>query len=39
MKMEHVRLGWYVRNLTPKVAIGFVLSLLILGAEVLIASN
>ena len=39
MKMEHVRLGWYVRNLTPKVAIGFVLSLLILGVEVLIASN
>lgn len=27
MKMEHVRLSWYVKNLTPKVLLGFLLSL------------
>jgi len=34
MKMEHVRLGWYVRNLTPKVLLGFLAGLLVLWAEV-----
>ncbi len=33
MKMEHVRLGWYLKNLTPKVLLGFVLGLLILFVE------
>ena len=33
MKMEHVRLGWYLRTLTPKVLLGFVLGLLILWIE------
>ena len=35
MKMEHVRLGWYFRNVTPKVAIGFLLSLFILWLEMM----
>ena len=34
MNMEHVRLGWYLKNLTPKVLVGFVLGLAILWAEV-----
>ena len=33
MKMEHVRLGWYLRNLTPKVLVGFILGLLVLFIE------
>ena len=33
MKMEHVHLGWYLKNLTPKVLIGFVLGLLVLYME------
>jgi Na+/H+ antiporter NhaD/arsenite permease-like protein len=33
MKMEHVHLGWYLKNLTPKVLIGFVLGLLVLYVE------
>ena len=33
MKMEHVRVGWYLKNLTPKVLLGFVLGLLILFVE------
>jgi Na+/H+ antiporter NhaD/arsenite permease-like protein len=36
MKMEHVRLGWYLKNLTPKVLLGFVLGLLILFVETII---
>ena len=36
MKMEHVRLGWYLKNLTPKVLVGFVLGLLILFVETII---
>lgn len=34
MKMEHVKLGWYLRNLTPKVLIGLAAGLLCLWAEV-----
>ena len=37
MKMEHMKFGWYVRHLTPKVLAGFLAGLLILMAEVLIA--
>jgi len=34
MKMEHVHLGWYLRNLTPKVLAGFILGLIILFIEI-----
>ena len=34
MKMEHVRLGWYLKTLTPKVLAGFVLGYIILWAEI-----
>lgn len=33
MKMEHVKLGWYLKNLTPKVLLGFTIGLLILWVE------
>ena len=33
MKMEHIHLGWYVKNITPKVLAGFALGLAILYAE------
>lgn len=33
MKMEHVRLGWYLRHLTAKVAVGWLLGLAVLWAE------
>jgi Na+/H+ antiporter NhaD/arsenite permease-like protein len=33
MKMEHVRLGWYLKTLAPKVLLGFILGLIILWAE------
>ncbi len=33
MKMEHVRLGWYLRHLTTKVAVGWLLGLAVLWAE------
>ena len=36
MKMEHVRVGWYLKNLTPMVLLGFVLGLLILYMETII---
>ena len=36
MKMEHVRLGWYLKHLTPKVLIGFLLSLGLLWVEVIL---
>ena len=39
MKAEHIRLGWYLKNVTPKVLLGFVLGLLVLWAESLIAFN
>lgn len=34
MKMEHVRLWWYVKNLTPKVAIGWLVGLAVLWMEI-----
>ncbi|OYP48338.1 sodium:proton antiporter [Prevotella sp. P4-98] len=34
MKMEHVRLGWYLRHLTSKVAVGWLLGLAVLWAEI-----
>ena len=36
MKMEHVHLGWYVKNLTPKVLLGFALGLVTLWLESLL---
>jgi Na+/H+ antiporter NhaD/arsenite permease-like protein len=34
MKMEHVRLWWYLKNLTPKVAVGWLVGLLALWIEI-----
>jgi Na+/H+ antiporter NhaD/arsenite permease-like protein len=34
MKMEHVRVGWYMKNLTPKVLAGALVGLLVLWLEV-----
>lgn len=34
MKMEHVRLWWYIKNLTPKIAVGWIVGLIILWMEV-----
>ena len=34
MKMEHVHLGWYMKNLTPKVLAGGLAGLLVLWLEV-----
>ncbi len=34
MKMEHVRLGWYLKNLTPKVIVGWLVGLLVLWMEI-----
>ena len=34
MKMEHVRLWWYLKNLTPKVAVGWLVGLLALLIEI-----
>ena len=34
MKMEHIKLGWYLKNITPKVLAGFVAGLAILFLEV-----
>ena len=33
MKMEHIRLGWYLRNLTMKVLIGWLLGMVVLWME------
>lgn len=33
MKMEHIHLGWYLKNITPKVLVGFVIGLIILFVE------
>jgi len=33
MKMEHIRLGWYLKNLTPKVLAGGLIGLLVLWME------
>jgi Na+/H+ antiporter NhaD/arsenite permease-like protein len=34
MKMEHVRIGWYLKNCTLKVAAGWLIGLCLLWAEV-----
>lgn len=34
MKMEHLRLGWYLRNLTLKVLAGWVVGLVVLSLEI-----
>jgi Na+/H+ antiporter NhaD/arsenite permease-like protein len=34
MKMEHMRVGWYIKNLSPKVLLGWVVGLAVLMAEV-----
>lgn len=36
MSMEHIRLGWYVRQLAPKVLLGFVMGLLVLYIETIL---
>ena len=36
MKMEHIHLGWYLKNITPKVLMGFIIGLVILFAETLL---
>ena len=33
MKMEHVRLGWYVKHMTPKVLLGWMIGFIILWLE------
>lgn len=33
MKMEHIRLGWYLKTIAPKVLVGLLLGLLILWTE------
>lgn len=33
MRMEHIRLGWYVKYLTPKVLAGFVVGMIVLWLE------
>ena len=33
MKMEHIHLGWYVKHITPKVFVGFIIGLIILFLE------
>ena len=38
MKMEHIHLGWYFRNVTLKVLIGWLAGLLILWAEIFFIS-
>jgi hypothetical protein len=38
MKIEHIHLSWYVKNITLKVLIGWLLGLAILWCEVLIYS-
>ena len=35
MKMEHIHFGWYFKNISLKVLLGWVLGLAVLGAEVL----
>lgn len=34
MKMEHVRLGWYLKNLTPKIVVGWLVGLVVLWMEI-----
>jgi Na+/H+ antiporter NhaD/arsenite permease-like protein len=35
MKMEHIHFGWYFKNISFKVLLGWLLGLAVLGAEVL----
>ncbi|MCI6558469.1 MAG: sodium:proton antiporter [Prevotella sp.] len=37
MKMEHVRIGWYVKNCTPKVLLGWAVGLAVLYLEIYLA--
>ncbi len=34
MKMEHVKLGWYLKHCTLKVAVGWITGLLVLAGEI-----
>jgi MFS superfamily sulfate permease-like transporter len=34
MKMEHMRVGWYVKNLSPKVLVGWVIGMAVLMVEI-----
>lgn len=34
MKMEHVRLGWYLKHCTLKIAVGWLLGMLVLAGEI-----
>jgi Na+/H+ antiporter NhaD/arsenite permease-like protein len=38
MKMEHVSLGWYVKHLTPKVLLGWIVGYVILWLELNVVS-
>ena len=33
MKMEHVRLGWYVKHMTPKILLGWIIGYIVLWLE------
>ncbi len=33
MKMEHVRLGWYVKHMTPKILLGWIVGFIVLWLE------
>jgi len=33
MKMEHVTMGWYVKHLTPKVLLGWIIGFVVLWCE------
>ena len=37
MKMERIRIGWYFKSITPKVAVGWLLGMAVLWAEVYFA--
>ena len=38
MKMEHIQFGWYFKNISPKVLLGWLLGLAVLGIEFLLYS-
>lgn len=38
MKMEHIHFGWYFKNISPKVLLGWLLGLAVLGIEFLLYS-
>jgi len=35
MQMEHIRLGWYLKRIAPKVLVGWLLGMAVLYAETL----